>query len=277
MKKLLAIALLLVACPTFAAIQYEFFQKSSSDNSDLPPADVSGRTTIDGDRSRIDFIGGNVYSPGTYLIATNGTRRLLFVDPIHKTYSEINTLGVVTALGSSSITIENLKSSVDKLTDHQIIAGQPTDHYRLQLTYDITVNFRGMPLKQSVRTVIDKWTTLAFGDLVSDALTTTGSVQTGNAQVDELIAVETTKIKGFPLKQSVSITTTNIRNAQVASKVNVPASRTRTREMEVTTIRQLASIDPLTFTVPAAFRKLDVSDKPAETPSKVLTFEPPAK
>src|SRR3954452_15481252 len=80
MKKnlpLIALFLLVVtASSASAAIQYEFRQTTSSDLDTIPSTDCAGRAIIDGDRSRIEFVTGNAYPSGTYLIATNGSRTM---------------------------------------------------------------------------------------------------------------------------------------------------------------------------------------------------------
>ena len=155
MKKIVmgvVVMLLLTGHSAFAAIQYDFFQSSRGDG-EQGSSDFNARAVIDGQRSRVEFISGNTYPPGTYVISTDGARRLLFVDPTQKIYTEVNTLGIASAIGTSNISITNLLSSVTKLDDTKVIAGIPTDHYRLTITYDITVTFRNMPLKQSVRTI----------------------------------------------------------------------------------------------------------------------------
>jgi hypothetical protein len=271
MKKMVmgvVVVLLVTGHAAFAAIQYEFFQTSRSDSSDLPPADFNAKALLDGQRSRVEFISGNTYPPGTYVISTDGSHRLLFVDPTQKAYTEVNTMGIANAIGSSNITISNLVSNMTKLDDNRVIAGIPTDHYRLTITYDITVNYRNMPLKQSVRTTIDKWTTVRFGDSVEAALES--SAQTGNPKVDELIAAETTKIKGFPLKQTIQIVTINQSGTPIGSKLRLPASRTQTREMTVTSIAEAAADDTM-FRIPAGYRKVDFNDQITKSQTQVLS------
>ena len=73
------------------------------------------------------------------------------VDPTQKIYTEVDTIGIAGAIGTSNISVTNLLSSVTKLDDTKVIAGIPTDHYRLTISYDITITYRTMPLKQSVR------------------------------------------------------------------------------------------------------------------------------
>lgn len=261
-------AFLMTASVSFGAIQYEFFQTSRSDMDDVPATDLNARAVLDGARSRVDFLAGNTYPPGTYVISTDGSRKLLFVDPTQKSYTEVNTLGIASAVGSSGITISNLLSNVAKLEDSRVIAGIPTEHYRLTITYEITINFRTMPLKQSVRTTIDKWTTVRFGDIMDSAFA--GTAQTGNAKVDELIAAETTKIRGFPLKQTIQVVTINQNGTPLGSKLRLPASRTQTREMTVTSIAEVHP-DDATFKVPADFRRVDFNDQITKSQTQVLS------
>lgn len=261
-----AVVLFLTGHTAFAAVQYEYFQTTRSEG-DEHPADFNARAFIDGQRSRIDFISGNTYPPGTYMISTDGARRLLFVDPSQKLYTEVNTLGIASAIGTSNIVIDNLQSSVTKLDDGKVVAGIPTDHYRLTMTYDITVTFRNMPLKQSVRTIIDKWTTVRFGE-VADAFA--NSAQTGNPKVDELIAAETTKIRGFPLRQTVQITTINDTGQAMGTKLLLPAARTKTREMTVTSISEVAADDKM-FRVPAGFQRNAFDEQVTKSETKVLS------
>lgn len=259
--------LILTAPAAFAAIQYEYFQTSRTEG-DEHAADFNARAFLDGQRSRIEFISGNTYPPGTYMISTDGAKRLLFVDPTQKLYTEVNTLGIASAIGSSNIVLSNLQSSVTKLDDGKVIAGIPTDHYRLTMTYDITVTFRNMPLKQSVRTTIDKWTTVRFGDIADNAFG--NPTPTGNTKIDEMVAAETTKIKGFPLRQTIQVTTINNTGQLPGSKLVLPATRTKTRETTVTAISEVAPDDKL-FRVPAGYQRTDFNERVSKSQTQVLS------
>lgn len=275
MKRLwLGVALFLVAHAAFAALQYEFVQTSRSDADGVPPMEMSAKAIIDGARSRVDFISGNAYPAGTYVVSTDGARKLRFVDPTQKSYTEVNTLTIASAIGMSSIKIENLKTAVQKLDDQQLIASIPADHYRLTLTFDITVTFNGRPLKQVIRTEIDKWTTVRFGN-TGDSLSA-ATLQTGNAQIDDLITAETTKITGFPLRQSIRITAINtIQDKRGGSKseLRVPATTTLTREMTVTSIREMKAEEAL-FAIPAGFTRSEFADRVPKAQTQVISLEP---
>jgi len=270
------VALTLVAHAAFGAVQYEFIQTSRSDAEGASPMDISGRAVIDGDRSRVDFLAGNAYPPGTWMVSTDGARKLRFVDPIQKSFTEVNTLTIASAIGTSSIQITNLVPSVTKLDDKRIFAGIPTEHYRLTLTFDITVTLRNIPLKQSVRAEIDKWTTVRFGEIAD----TFGEnpVETGNPEVDRLIAAETGKIRGFPLRQTIKIITMNAaaKRARPDSQLKIPSTRTMSREMTITSINELKPDERL-FNIPAEFKKADFSENARKAQTQVLSLEPSSK
>jgi len=281
MKKnlpLIALLLLVVTASSApAAIQYEFRQTTSSDLETIPSTDCAGRAIIDGDRSRVEFMTGNAYPAGTYVIATNGSRTMTFVDPSKKTFVEINAASVTNSIGSRKITIANKKIDVTKMPDQVSIAGFPTEHYRMVMSYDITVNFGTMPLTQSVRTTIDKWTTNAFGD-VGDTFLASGALHTGNKDLDDLMTAENTEIKGFPLKQVVNVTTINNQAGNTASELHMNRTVTQTRELLVTSIQPTATVGAATFVVPVTYHKAGpVQDDTQKQPVQVLSMEPAEK
>jgi len=282
MKKnlpLIALFLLVVtASSASAAIQYEFRQTTSSDLDTIPSTDCAGRAIIDGDRSRIEFVTGNAYPPGTYMIATNGSRTMTFIDPSKKTFVEINAASVTSAIGARKITIGNKKIDVTKMPDQLTIAGFPTEHYRMVMSYDITVSFGSMPLTQSVKTTIDKWTTNAFGD-VGDTFLASGALHTGNPDLDDLMSAENTNIKGFPLKQIVNVTTINAHAAQnTNSQLHMNRTVTQTRELLVTSIQPKATVGLATFSIPVTYHKAGpIHDDTQKAPVQVLSMEPAEK
>jgi hypothetical protein len=256
-----------------AAVQYEFRQTTHSDLESMPPTDVVGRGVIDGDRSRVDFLSGTGFDIGSYIISTNGLHTLTFVNPAKKTYVDVNAASVAATIGSARITISNKKVNLTQLDDHPVIAGLPTDHYRLTLSYDITLAFGTIPLVQHVNEVIDKWVTQALGD-IAETFLASGGIHTGNADLDDLISVENTKVKGFALKQTMSVTTTNDRQPE-QTKLTLRRSITQTRELTLTSVEPKASVPSDLFTVPANFHKPDpLRDDTQKAPLQILTLQP---
>lgn len=275
MKKplLTSLVLLVLATPLFAAIQYDFIQKSTVEGAVVPNSDLTGRAIIDGDRSRIDFIAGDVYPAGTYVVSTDGARNLYFVDPEKQWYTEFNTAAIASSLAASQIKISNLKSEVAKLGEGEIIAGIPTERHQLTISYEITVTLNRMPLRQSVKTVVRTWTTQKFGEVGRHAFSS--NVRTGNPEIDQILELETTRVPGLPLRQTVTTTTTNLSGRPVKSELQLPATRTITREMWVTSIREVAP-SPVAFSIPVSYRRADTVDVP-KAPAQVLEFRPATK
>ncbi len=271
---LLAISLLLAVTGVQGAVQYEFRQTVNSDVESIPSNDMTGRAVIDGERFRVEFISGTAYPPGTYVISTTGSRQQTWVDPSKKSYVEVNAANVASALGSSRITIANKKVDVTPMPDHPIIAGLPTDHYRMVMSYDISVPFGQILLKQSVTTVIDKWTTMAYAG-VGESLLAGGGLHTGNADLDDLMDTENTKIKGFPLRQTIEITTVNVNPRMPGSQIPLKQTRTQTRDLTITSIQATTAVAAALFQIPAGYHKADpLRDDTQKEPVHVLSLEP---
>src|ERR1043166_2507877 len=270
MKKILAaISLLLAVTGLQGAVQYEFRQSFHSDVEAMPSNDMTGRGVIDGDRYRVEFLSGTAFPAGTYVIS-NATKQQIWVDPAKKSYVIVNAASVASALGSTHITISNKKIDVTQLPDHPILAGLPTDHYRLVISYNISLPFGQIELKQSVTTVIDKWTTMAFAG-IAEGFLAGGSVHTGNADVDELFEAENTKIKGFPLRETIEITTVNANPRMPGSQLQLKQMHTQTRDLTITAIESKADVAAALFQIPAGFHKADpLRDDTQRTPVQVL-------
>lgn len=275
-KSVLGVMLLIAAQAASAAVQYEFRQTTSSDMEGAQATDCTGRALVDGERSRVDFVNCNAYPAGTFILTINGSRNLTFVDPNSKSYADVNAGAVAAAIGSKQIVISNKKFSTTEMPDHPVIAGLPTDHYRLALDYDITVTFGNMPLTQSVHTLIDRWTTQSFGD-VEETFLSGGALKTGNPDIDELMSMENARGKGFPLKQTVRTTTINTRAPSPTSKLASAARRsvTVTRELLVSSIAPVAKVAASTFLIPPGFHRADPQkDDTQKAPMQTLTMEP---
>ena len=107
---------------------------------------------------------------------------------------------------------------------------------------------------QSVAEVIDTWTTNAFGD-VAETYLSGGGLKTNNTELDELIAQETTKIKGFALKQTATITTISQNASAPGSALKMNRSVTQQSEFEVTSISPKVTVSADLFVIPTGYRK----------------------
>lgn len=267
----MGVVLAVIALPSFAAIEYEFTQKMTSDDAVLPATDLTGKAVVDGARTRVDFRGGTLYPPGTYAVTTD-SRLVYFVDPTNRSYTEVNMAGATSTLTTGNIKIENIKSNIEQLTDRPVIAGIDTDHYRITVDYDITLRMGNLPLTRHVNTVIESWTTARFGDVTQDFVTG-GTPYTGNPELDKLLT--SIKVPGFPLRQTITTRTNHNLPQNKGSKLEIAPVRTSVRELWVTSIRETRG-EGISFTVPAAYARADMPDAPRAA-TKVLTFEPQGK
>jgi hypothetical protein len=275
--RVLGVMLLFAVQTASAAIRYEFRQTSGSDAEGAMAIDCSGKAVIDGEKSRVEFLTCNAYPPGSFVITTNGSRMLTFVDPAKRTFADVNAAAVATALGSTQITVANKKVNTTEMPDHPVIAGIATDHYRLTLDYDISINFGNTPLTQTVHTIIDRWTTMSFGD-IAETFLSSGAVKTGNPDLDDLITSESAKGRGFPLKQIIRTTAVNNRARAIKSELVVNRMVTITRELGVTTVEPVAKVAEGTFAVPLGFRRADpLRDDTQKQPIQTLSMQPPGQ
>jgi len=128
-----------------------------------------------------------------------------------------------------------------------------------------------------VNEIIDKWVTQALGE-ISETFLASGGIRTGNPDLDDLILTENTKIKGFALRQTISVTTLNDNPQALGSKLQMNRSLTQTRELTVTSIEAKAALPADTFIVPAAYRKPDpLRDDTQKAPLQILSLQPPSK
>lgn len=244
-----------------AAVLYDFRQTFRSDAQGRPAGEVEGSGVIDGDRSRIDYTGGNLYPVGTYVIARSGARQFLVVNPLNKTYAELSAESMAQRLKSGEIQIANLKTSVEKKGQGIPVAGFPTEHWVIEMTYQVTWKGGPIPLTQNVQSVVERWTTTAFGDVAGTFLDQS-SLMTGDAKIDEIISAEMSKVKGFPLRIVTSVSTTGVGNLMPSSssKLQVAPTRTQTSEMLLSNVR-LESVPSARFEIPAGFTVADPSQR----------------
>ncbi len=269
MNRSFAFGLALAVCLSSVAagaVAYDFRQTHRSDRQSGAPAEAQGRGVIDGDRSRVEFTGGNIYPAGAFIISTRGANRVTFGNPDTKSYSELNLTTLTTRLGSGSFEIRNVKTRVDQLPDHPTVSGFPTDHYRTETTYEITLRGTAVTLTQNVHSVVEKWTTSAFGD-VAGSFVDLETLRTGNKEIDQLLENELSKIKGLPLRTITTVTTTGAGNLARSG-----AKRVQVSELLLSNVRIEPAADSL-FEVPNGFMKAE-GNSADQSRVHMLSMEP---
>jgi hypothetical protein len=144
--------------------------------------------------------------------------------------------------------IEISNPKVETLLDEAgpTMLGQPTRHLKFRTAYQMKVKVFGLGKANDVLTEEEFWVTDRLLDKSFGMWLRTSKPKTGNADLDRLIAAETEKIKGIPLK-SVTVTTTS-----QGAKVQKTQST-----MEVTALDSFVKA-PVSFEVPAGYQQREM-------------------
>lgn len=236
-------------------IHYEFHQVKSSSTPGAKPVILIGAATIDGPKSRVEVREGSSSGVGQYVVTTNGGTEYAVVNPESQSYTVRHSGEVAQGVQALGVTVRNMKIEQEYLGSGPQIAGYPTEHYKITANYDVAVNVGDLSLEQHVVATIEKYTTLAFGDVAPAFFGAPPT--TGNSEIDVLIEAETTKIPGFPLKQAITVVSTlDESTLPQSSLIQVQPSRQRKTEMTVTAIGRVDP-KPGLFRIPVEFERLD--------------------
>ena len=243
MKRLwiILIAAAALAAPLRAGVEYEArtWQEGKQANEQ---AEMNVHGMIDGEKARIEFVeSANPWmSEGAYLLTTDAGRTLQLVKPADKTYGEFDLdsvmrmLGALGEAGIVSFEIENPKLETLAEGPGKTVAGVSTRHARYRTTYDMRMKIMGFKTMQNVQSTQDVWYTDELRDAAMGVWLRKEPPRT-NTDLDRLIDLEVSKIKGFPLetvdtmvttgkKGKQTTTITRMRVEKVSRGVSFPAS-----------------------------------------------------
>jgi hypothetical protein len=249
MKRILAVlATVALALPAFAGLSYDFKTVSSG----MTAQTIAGSVRAEGPNMRVDFTSGDgmLFTNGSYAL-TSGGSVIKVIDPAAKTYYDINldqlfggADGLLRQMGGEvKLEVKNPKSSVTADGSGGTIAGYPAQKSRIDTSYDMSVDALGQAMVVQMQMSTDVWWTEKLGSEFTNFLQMRG-LRTGVEAVDKVLAVQTSAVKGFPLKQV--ITTKVVLNGN-------PITTTTTSE--VSNIRP-GKIDAAAFAVPAGLTKV---------------------
>ncbi len=263
-------ALTLMCANVDAALRYEYREDLIAE-SRIDSKNMTARAVLDGERGRIDILTGNRYQPGSFILR-DGNVRLFFVYPDRKQFSEVQLPKGPNREVANRISIANPKINFEDVEAGPLIAGYPTRHYRLTTSYEMSLSMGTVIVRQKVEATIDRWTTTAFDETIAKYLDES-DLLTGKPDVDALITAESSKFKGLTLKLRSVVRTTPEQRMQ-GSKLNLPSTKQRIREMEVTKIEEV-KVSPDIFSIPAGFKP--ATDVAPNTSAHYLTMEPTQK
>ncbi len=264
-KPLAAIAFLITAfLTTSIASAGHYYESVTLDQTEGKRGDIETKVKawVEGDNSRVEFQSGENrgwFSAGNYLVTTDGGENVYLVNPKEETYGRFNMKEMFAALGQGMEMMEQMGGmmkmeftdvSSEKLLEEPggKILGHATTHYRYRSHYTMNLMVMGLKQRSTVDTVQDIWATDDF-----DArgfgmwLSSDSRIQTGNDELDELLSLEMAKIKGFPLKMTNDMTTTNKKGKQ----------QKNTSTTEVLVLRE-ESVSGDKFTWPSQYVEIEI-------------------
>lgn len=217
-----AVAAALVA-PLQAGVEYEArsWQEGQQQNKQ---AEMTVRAKIDGENGRIEFLeSGNPWmGEGTYLLTTDAGETLYLVKPEDKSYGEFDLdsmmqmLGALTDSGMVEFEIQNPRLETLASGPGKTVAGLPTRQARYRTTYDMRMKILGFKRIESVESLQEVYYTEELRDAAMGVWLRKEPPRTGT-ELDTLIDLEVSKIKGFPLEIVDTTTTTGKKGKQTTT------------------------------------------------------------
>jgi len=214
------------------------------------------RAVVDGPDARIDVAAHSGPVPnGGYLVTRDGAETIHMIDPSKRTYTkwDISKLGSMAgglmegSGGLLDMSVTNHKN--EKVLDEAgpRILGRPTRHYSFLASYTMAMGVMGFT--QTTRTETDQeiWTAQGLADDVTALWKRVIAMKTGIEDIDRLVATETSKIAGFPLKIRVISRTTDSNGRQQTSQTVT----------EVTEIKEFTAKKSI-FEIPAGYTEAEM-------------------
>lgn len=250
MKRLFCVLILSFAAHSAAAgVAYQFVSETSG----MTRQKLAGQVVVEGPRMRVDFSAGDgmLFSAGSRVVSGDGGQTLTVLDPQAKTFYTID-LGSILG-GSNSmlrqmgdlvrLDVRNPKASVRDRGRGPTIEGYPTRKSAVASSYEMLIDALGQKMTMTMNSATDVWWTDRLGAELTNFLQARG-VRTGIDAVDKILALQTTSIQGFPLRQ---VTTTRI--------VMNGKTMTSTTTSNVSSIRQVTA-SPAEFAIPPGYKKV---------------------
>lgn len=261
------VTVLMLSSQTQAGLYYEYITTNQSQGSRKADV-VTYKTTIDGDRTRIEFesdINEGPLRSGNYMVSTDGGKTSYLVDPADETYGRFDFQSLMASVKQAQQSLEQLGMKMEiKVSDvssqklleeaGESMHGYSTTHLQYQTAYTLSMKiaFVNKQYKQDI--VRDVWSTPdieteAFRSWISPGQT----MSTGNDEIDKLVQAQNDEMKGFPLKMVMQSTMTKKNGKQQKS----------TSTIEVTVIHE-ASPAAAQFTWPDHYEEVEVMPSMAD-------------
>lgn len=186
---------------------------------------------------RVEFIEGNQGSvpPGNYLLS-KGDSIVYFVNPEEKTYVAMNLdqMGAYLGMAQQFVKIKFEDYKTETLVDEKgpKMLGHRTRHYKYKTSYKMTARVFGIRSASTVERMEDIWSATDIQVEGADVWRKQAQRLTGSEEFDKLIEAEQAKIKGFPIKQESTMTTTDKKGRSETTSTLLLVTALETKNLE---------------------------------------------
>jgi hypothetical protein len=196
---------------------------------------------VDGPKARIEYVSGQTSAGlkrGSYILSKDGGKTVYAVDPQNKSYMKFDIDKLASKVGdfmnaaSGFINLKFTNPNFKTISDSRgtELYGLSTRHVKTETSYTVTASVFGQKNITSVSRKDEIWLTKKLKDSGMKIWTQQRSIKTGNQDIDKIIASETKRLDGIPLKiTSVTTTTENNSKPDVTTVTHEITSLKRTK------------------------------------------------
>jgi len=248
-RKTTMVGLVLVTAAT-AIAGVEFTSKVSDERGRTIS---STRGWVDGSKAKIEEVSGRGsggMEKGSYLLSKDGGKTIYMVDPQNKSYLKMDIDQLASQVGQfmnaagAFVKLEFTNPEFKTLSDERgpKMYGLPTRHIKTETSYTVEASVFGRKNTTAISRKDEIWLTKKLNESGMKIWTQQRTIKTGNENIDKIIAAETKRLDGIPLKiTSVTTTTENGGKAEVTTVTH-----------EITSLKK-AGISAKTFEIPAGY------------------------
>ena len=259
MRRLLSIAsivastVVLMAVPSFAGVTYRSVTKIESGAGKMPSTqEMSFQAWISGGNAKTEMSssGSAPFPAGSYMLKRADNAAMLMINPGEKSYTVWDPEQMMSRIGKAlqkEFRIEDAKWEKVSEEDGGQIEGYPTEHYHYRFTYNMVITIDGKDERAPASMEQEFWTTEKLSELgLADAMGY-GFVQELSGvspEIEQMLRAESAEMKGFPLKQVWTISTTTDGDEKFEQKMTTTISNI-----------QVVDVPEKVFVVPADYKE----------------------
>jgi len=238
--------LCLTAHPGFAGWYYEATTScQGSDPAKVSAMNHSTRSWLNGDKVKVEFITSQLpaIQSGSSMVSTDGGLSIHLVNPIHKNYYLMDLAAMRGMVGSMMQVHDPV---IEKVVDERngSLLGIPVRYVKFRTSYEVHIKVLGIKDVAKVASEQEIWVAENITDPGSTFWTGQSGYATGDEAFDKLMHAAFEEIKGLPLRQAMTIRSTDA-NGVVKETSSL---------MEVTLIRE-EMMDEAVFEIPDGFEE----------------------